>query len=61
VATKVALTTFHLIAHHRPRPLPEAYLRLVTLIGEQSQIDWGHFGYLQIGNAKRPLMTLSDF
>jgi len=47
----------HLIAHHRPRPLPEAYLRLVTLIGEQSQIDWGHFGYLQIGNAKRPLMA----
>lgn len=47
----------HLIAHHRPRPLPEAYLRLVTLIGEQGQIDWGHFGYLQIGKAKRPLMA----
>ena len=38
----------HLIAQHRPRPLPEAYLRLVTLIGEQAQIDWGHFGHLQI-------------
>ena len=47
----------HLISHHRPRPLPEAYLRLVTLIGEQGQIDWGHFGHLQIGNAKRPLMA----
>ncbi|OGB76762.1 MAG: integrase [Burkholderiales bacterium RIFCSPLOWO2_12_FULL_67_210] len=47
----------HLISHHRPRPLPEAYLRLVTLIGEQGQIDWGHFGHLQIGKAKRPLMA----
>jgi transposase len=47
----------HLISHHRPRPLPEAYLRLVTLIGEQGQIDWGHFGYQQIGKAKRPLMA----
>lgn len=47
----------HLISHHRPRPLPEAYLRLVTLIGEQGQIDWGHFGYLQIGQARRPLMA----
>lgn len=47
----------HLIAQHRPRPLPEAYLRLVTLIGEQAQIDWGHFGHLQIGKAKRPLMA----
>lgn len=47
----------HLISHHRPRPLPEAYLRLVTLIGEQGQVDWAHFGYLQIGKAKRPLMA----
>lgn len=47
----------HLIAHHRPRPLPEAYLRLVTLTGEQGQIDWGHFGHLQIGKACRPLMA----
>ena len=47
----------HLIAHHRACPTPEAYLRLVTLIGEQGQIDWGHFGHLQIGKAKRPLMA----
>ena len=47
----------HLIAHHRPCPTPEAYLRLVTFIGEQGQIDWGHFGHLQIGKAKRPLMA----
>ena len=31
----------HLIAHYRPRPQPEAYLRLRTLPGEQSQVDWG--------------------
>ena len=47
----------HLIAHHRPRPAAEAYLRLVTLVGEQGQVDWGHFGHLQIGRAKRPLMA----
>jgi len=47
----------HLIAYHRPRPVPEAYLRLHTLVGEQGQVDWGHFGHLQIGKAKRPLMA----
>lgn len=34
----------HLISYHRPRALAEAYLRLVTLIGEQGQIDWAHMG-----------------
>jgi transposase len=47
----------HLIALHRPRPAAEAYLRLVTLPGEQAQVDWGHFGHLQIGRARRPLMA----
>lgn len=41
----------------RPRKQPEAYLRLKTLPGEQAQVDWGHFGHLQIGKAKRPLMA----
>ncbi len=36
----------HLMAHYRPRPEPEAYLRLKTLPGEQAQVDWGHFGKL---------------
>jgi transposase len=45
------------IAELRPRPLPEAYLRLKTLPGEQAQVDWGHFGTIDIGNAKRPLMA----
>jgi transposase len=46
----------HLIACHRPRPKAEAYLRLRTLPGEQAQVDWGHFGHLEIGRARRPLM-----
>ena len=47
----------HLIAGLRPRPAAEAYLRLRTLPGEQMQCDWGHFGHLQIGRARRPLMA----
>jgi len=47
----------HLISLHRPKPAAEAYLRLRTLPGEQAQVDWGHFGHVQIGKAKRPLMA----
>jgi transposase len=47
----------HLIACHRPRPVAEAYLRLGSLPGEQAQVDWGHFGHLQIGRARRRLMA----
>jgi transposase len=47
----------HLIACHRPRPAAEAYLRLCSLPGEQGQVDWGHFGHLMIGRARRPLMA----
>ena len=46
-----------LIAGMRPRPAAEAYLRLRTLPAEQAQVDWGHFGHLQIGRARRPLMA----
>ena len=46
----------HLIARYRPRRQAEAYLRLRTLPGEQMQVDWGHFGHLQIGRARRALM-----
>ena len=45
-----------LVSTLRPRPPAEAYLRLRTLPGEQMQIDWAHFGHLQIGRARRPLM-----
>jgi len=47
----------HLIACHRPRRPAEAYLRLRSLRGEQGQVDWGHFGHLSIGRARRPLMA----
>jgi transposase len=47
----------HLMVLHRPRPLAEAYLRLRTLPGEQAQVDWGHFGHIIVGKAKRPLMA----
>ena len=47
----------HVVACHRPRPAAEAYLRLRTLPGEQAQVDWGHFGHLVVGRAKRPLMA----
>lgn len=46
----------HFIALHRPRKKAEAYLRLRTLPGEQAQVDWGHFGHLEIGRARRALM-----
>jgi transposase len=45
------------VAQLRPRRPAEAYLRLRTLPGEQAQVDWGHFGHIQIGRAKRPLMA----
>jgi transposase len=39
----------------RPCPHSEAFFRLHTLPGEQGQVDWGCFGSIQIGNAKRLL------
>lgn len=45
------------ISQLRPRKTPEAYLRLRTLPGEEAQVDWGHFGHIEIGKAKRPLMA----
>ncbi|HEX8893045.1 MAG TPA: IS21 family transposase [Terriglobales bacterium] len=47
----------HRVALHRPRPVAEAFLRLRTLQGEQAQVDWGHFGHIEIGRARRPLMA----
>jgi transposase len=40
----------------RPMARAEAYLRLQTLPGEQGQVDWGHFGTIQIGQTRRPLV-----
>jgi len=47
----------HRVAQLRPRRPSEAYLRLRTLAGEQGQVDWAHFGKLQVGRALRPLMA----
>jgi transposase len=46
----------HVISTMRPRRAAEAFQRLRTLPGEQAQVDWGHFGHLTVGRAKRPLM-----
>ncbi len=45
------------VAAIRPRPRGEAFLRLATLPGEQGQVDWAHFGKLDVGKAQRPLMA----
>lgn len=45
----------HLVARIRPRPAAEAFLRLRTLPGEQGQVDWAHFGKIQVGRAERRL------
>jgi len=45
-----------IVARYRPSRPAEAYLRLKTLAGDQAQVDWGNFGKLNIGEAKRPLV-----
>jgi transposase len=40
---------------HRPKRAGEVYLRLETLPGEQSQIDWAHVGHLRVKGGVRPL------
>lgn len=47
----------HYISQVRPKREVEAFLRLKVLPGEQAQVDWGHFGHLTIGRARRPLMA----
>lgn len=44
-----------LIATIRPRKAPEAFLRRRTLVGEEAQADWGHFGLHWVGRAQRAL------
>jgi transposase len=44
-----------LIARLRPRAVPEPFARLSMPAGEQAQMDWAHFGKLQVGRALRPL------
>ena len=44
-----------LISTMRPRPQPEPFARLHMVAGEQAQVDWGHFGHVDVGRARRPL------
>ena len=44
-----------LVAKIRPTRPEAAYLRLSVLPGEQAQADWGCFGTIGAGKAKRPL------
>jgi len=50
------------VARLRPQ-IREPFLRLTTFAGEQAQVDWAHFGHVQVGRARRTLscfvMTLS--
>jgi transposase len=39
----------------RPARAEEAYLRLRVMAGEQAQADWGCFGWVGTGRARRPL------
>lgn len=43
------------VQHHRPKVPHEVYLRLETLPGEQSQIDWAHVGHIRVKGGVRPL------
>jgi transposase len=43
------------IGRLRPKKPAEAFQRLRTMPGEQAQVDWAHFGKLEIGRASRPL------
>jgi len=36
---------------------PEAFHRLTVHPGQQGQVDWGHFGYVQIGRSRRQLQA----
>ena len=42
-----------LVKDIRPPVAHEPFLRLQTLVGEQAQVDWGSFGRVEVGNARR--------
>ncbi len=44
------------IRPERRRPT-EAFLELRTHAAEQGQVDWGHFGYVSVGRARRQLLA----
>ena len=42
-----------LVRRLRPETTPTVYRRVVTLVGEQAQVDWGTFGKVRIGRGTR--------
>jgi len=43
------------VAQLRPRPAPEAFLRLTRMPGEEAQMDWGKFGEVAVSGGDRKL------
>jgi transposase len=56
--TGSAVTVRRYVKTIRPQTRREAFLRMQSMPGEQGQVDWGHFGKLEVGATKR---TLSCF
>ncbi len=44
-----------IVAQYRPKKAAEAFIRRTTLPGEEGQVDWGHFGTLEVPGGRRPL------
>ena len=45
-----------IVARYRPYEA-EAFMRVRTLVGEQGQVDWAHFGKIKIGQGERRLLA----
>jgi transposase len=52
-----AILVRRFVAEVRGQRPGEAFLRRTTLAGEEAQVDWAHFGKLQVGRATRPLVA----
>ena len=48
-----------LVRKLRPRPTPEAFLRLCHLSGEEGQVDWGEFGRIAVEGGTRKLYAFA--
>jgi transposase len=48
-----------MIARHRPRKPSEAFLRRPALIGEEAQVDWAHFGEVEVDGTRRKLSAFA--
>ena len=44
-----------IVAQYRPRRAAEAFVRRTTLPGEEAQVDWGHFGSIEVPGGRRPV------